>query len=462
MTAASTAAPLPDHDQPAPGARAALILLIAINLFNFIDRNILAAVEPEIRKDFFPAEIDPDTGKERVDPTTGKVVEPEGSRFWMGMLGSAFLVSYILFAPLFGYLANRMSRWVLVAIGVILWSLASGGSGLATTFVILFLTRCLVGIGEAVYGPVAPTMLSDLYPVRRRGAIMAWFYAAIPVGGAIGFTIGSYLEKAFDWRHAFYVVVPPGLFLGLLCFFMPEPRRGQTEASSTDPERQETWSDYLILFRTPSYVLNLAGMTFMTFAIGGLAFWAADYVDEYRHAPPLFGIDPRAAFGLITAATGLAATLLGGWAGDRLRGVVPGSYFFVSGAAMVLACPMLLAVIWTPFPWAWLPLAAFVFLLFFNTGPANTITANVAHPLLRAPAFGLLILISHLLGDVISPPLMGLVTDMVNRAGGTTGQDWAFGMIAFTVLLGGIAWLWGMKYLDRDTELAPTRIGPGA
>lgn len=451
MTAAATPAP-PDRDQPAAGARTALILLIAINLFNFIDRQILAAVEPEIRKDFFPDEPHPETGK---------LVEPEGARFWMGMLSSAFLVSYILFAPLFGYLANRTSRWLLVAIGVVVWSLASGGSGLATTFAILFLTRCLVGIGEAVYGPVAPDMLSDLYPVRRRGAIMAWFYAAIPVGGALGYTLGSYVEKAFDWRHAFYVVVAPGLLLGLVCFLMPEPRRGQTETNLKDPGRKETWSDYLILFRTPSYVLNLAGMTLMTFAIGGLAYWAADYV-QYRQAEPLFGIDPRAAFGLITAVTGLAATLLGGWAGDRLRGVVPGSYFFVSGAAMVLACPMLLLVIWTPFPWAWLPLAAFVFLLFFNTGPANTITANVAHPLLRAPAFGLLILISHLLGDVISPPLMGWVTGAVNRAGGTNGQDWAFGVVAVSVLLGGVAWLWGMRYLDRDTELAPTRIGPAA
>jgi len=468
MTAAANPAPLPDRDQPAAGARTALILLIAINLFNFIDRNILAAVEPEIRKTYFPGEIDPATGKERVDPETGKVVEPEGSRFWMGMLGSAFLVSYIAFAPLFGYLANRTSRWLLVAIGVILWSLASGASGLAATFLILFLTRCLVGIGEAVYGPVAPDMLSDLYPVRRRGAIMAWFYAAIPVGGAIGYAVGDFIVKQVfpndpdGWRWAFYAVVPPGLLLGAVCFWMPEPRRGQVEVNLKDPGRKETWADYLILFRTPSYVLNLAGMTLMTFAIGGLAFWAADYIDEYRKAEPLFGVPPRTAFGLITAVTGLAATLLGGWAGDRLRGVVPGSYFFVSGAAMVLACPMLLLVIWTPFPWAWLPLAAFVFLLFFNTGPANTITANVAHPLLRAPAFGLLILISHLLGDVISPPLMGWVTGAVNRAGGTNGQDWAFGVVAVSVLLGGVAWLWGMRYLDRDTELAPTRIGPAA
>lgn len=446
-------AALPASDQPAPGARSALILLIAINMFNYIDRTVLVAVEPEIRKEFFPGEIDPTTGKEKLDDT-GEPVSPPGARFYMGLLSSAFLVCFMLFAPIFGALANRFGRWLLVAIGLIIWTIASGASGLATTFLILLLTRCLVGIGEAVYGPVAPTMLSDLYPVRRRGAIIAWFYAAIPVGGAIGFLIGPMMARIFDWRHAFYVVVPPGILLAIICFFMPEPRRGQLDGTQ-ESTRQLTWADYAILFRTPSYVLNLIGLTMMTFAIGGMMAWVADYL-TYRKAPELFGMPAREVFGPIVALTGLMGTLLGGWAGDRLRGVVPGAYFFVSGLAMVLAFPMLLLMLWLPFPWAWLPMTLFCFLLFFNTGPANTIVANVTHPLLRAPGFALVILISHALGDIISPPLMGAVTDATKNPG------WAFGVVSLSVLAGGIAWLCGMKYLDRDTELAPTRIGAGA
>jgi MFS family permease len=452
-TGSTSPTPLPAHDAPAPGARSALILLIAINLFNYIDRTILVAVEPEIRKEFFPGEIDPTTNKEKLD-AAGEPLTAPGARFYMGLLSSAFLVCFMLFAPLFGYLANRFGRWHLVAIGLVLWTIASGASGLASTFLILLLTRCFVGIGEAVYGPVAPTMLSDLYPVRRRGAIIAWFYAAIPVGGAIGFLLGPMLARHYDWRHAFYVVVPPGILLAVICFFMPEPKRGQLDGTADQPQRQETWSDYLILFRTPSYVLNLVGLTMMTFAIGGMMAWVADYL-IYRKAPPLFGMPAREVFGPIVALTGLFGTLLGGWAGDRLRGVVPGAYFFVSGLAMVIAFPMLLLMIYLDFPYAWLPMTLFVFLLFFNTGPANAIVANVSHPLLRAPAFALVILISHALGDIISPPLMGAVSDASN-------PNWAFGMVSLSVLIGGIAWLCGMKYLDRDTELAPTRIGAGA
>jgi hypothetical protein len=274
------------------------------------------------------------------------------------------------------------------------------------------------------------------------------------------------LKFTGSWRMAFYLVVPPGLLLGLWCFLMREPRRGQTElhtprslpspsARGEDRERgersRERWSDYLILLKTPSYVLNTLGMTAMTFAMGGLAFWAPGYFEE-RNVQPLLGIPPTTAFGGLTALTGLAATLAGGWAGDWLRPRFPGSYFLVSGAAMVLAFPALLLMIVLPFPLAWGPLVLFVFLLFFNTGPTNTILANVTHPLLRAPGFALNILVIHLLGDASSPALMGAIA-------GVSNLSWAFAFVSIMVLLGGILWLWGTKYLERDTALAPHRLG---
>src|SRR5262249_53718314 len=152
---------------------------------NYIDRQVLAAVVPDIRNDFFGADA-------------------PNARTLLGLLASAFLVSYMVFAPIFGLLAERMSRWLLVGVGVGLWSLASGASGIAGKvlvpgfrddwhllgwvlpggFVILLLTRCLVGVGEGAYGPVAPTMISDLYPIKIRGTKLAWFYLAFPVGSA--------------------------------------------------------------------------------------------------------------------------------------------------------------------------------------------------------------------------------------------------------------------------------------
>ena len=415
-------------DAPVPGARHALTLLVFINLFNYIDRQVLAAVEPEMAKSLFPDG----------HPNEGAL---------MGMLSSAFLVTYMLAAPVFGWMATWMSRWLLIGAGVLIWSLASGASGLATTYLVMFLTRCMVGMGEAVYGPVAPDVISDLYPVKRRGQVLAWFYAAIPFGGAIGYAIGDLIVKQTGrWEYAFYAVVPPGVALAAWCFFMKDPARGHAES------RKQKLSDYLFLLKIPSYTLNTVGMTLMVFAIGGMGFWMPRYLD-WLEVPDFHGIPPKTMFGGLTALTGLAATLLGGWAGDRLRDRFPGSYFLVSGAAMLVAFPLLLLTINLPFPLAWLPLAGFVFCLFFNTGPTNTILANVTSPQLRAPGFAFNILLIHLFGDVVSPPLMGAIKDHADLKA-------AFYAVSVTVLLGGLVWLWGARYLEEDTRLAPTRL-PG-
>src|SRR5262245_4316139 len=144
-----------------PGAGWALALLIGINLFNYIDRQILSATLPKIRLD-----------------ATIMAPDDEWARTKLGALTTAFMVAYMLLSPLFGRLGDKLSRWVLVGVAVILWSLATGGTGLATSYLLLFFARCFVGVGEAAYGPVAPAMLSDLYPVDHRGRIMSWFYMA--------------------------------------------------------------------------------------------------------------------------------------------------------------------------------------------------------------------------------------------------------------------------------------------
>lgn len=429
---------------------ASLLLLIAINLFNYIDRQVLAAVEPEIRR-----ELDAGLLESGAAPLT----EAE-SRSRMGLLSTAFLVTYMLLAPVFGWLADRYSRWKLIGIGVCIWSLASGASGLdwqlgpVAAYWALFATRCFVGVGEGGYGPVAPAMLSDLYPVSRRGQIMSWFYLAIPVGGAIGYAFGEIVMRSMGWRWAFFLVVPPGLLLGALCFFMPDPPRGQMEAAEAGTRRGI--HKYLGLFEIPSFVLNCLGMTAMSFAIGALAFWMPDFLDK-RKVADVAGIGPRTIFGVITAVSGLLATLAGGWAGDKLRKWNSGAYFLVSGIGMFVGFPMIIAFLYTPFPYAWVFVFGAVFCLFFNTGPTNTILANVTHPAVRASGFALNILIIHLFGDAISPPLIGRLTEPPDPANGIYGDEVGFFVIAFVVLVGGIFWVWGSYYLERDTRLAGTR-----
>lgn len=425
-------------DKPLPGARAALILLLAINMFNYIDRQVLAAVLLNIEKTVFP----------------------EGGLHddLLGLLTTAFMATYMLLAPVFGWLADRVSRWVIIGGAVIVWSLASGSSGLApgiaittgllTPFWMLFATRCLVGVGEAAYAPAAPAMLSDYYPQRLRGRIMACFYVALPVGSALGYILGGQIASLTgDWRWAFYAVVPPGLLLGVLCFFRKDPPRGQADASAGSHAHLPKARDYLRLARIPSYVLATLGYTALTFAIGGIGAWLPKYVVGFRQYGDEASVGT--AFGAILVVSGLVGTLLGGWLGDRLNPRFGGAYFFVSGIAMLLGFPLLLAALYTPFPAAWVLIFLACFCLFFNTGPINTILANVTHPAIRASGFALFVLFTHLFGDVISPPIMGVINNL-NQG----NMNPAFLLVSVAVLVSGLFWLWGAWYLKADTERA--------
>ncbi|MDQ6861878.1 MAG: MFS transporter [Verrucomicrobiota bacterium] len=398
-------------------------LLLAINLFNYIDRQVLAAVEPEIRDTFFAPN----------DPNAMAAT---------GVLGTAFLVTYMFSAPALGWLADRFSRWIIIGCAVVLWSLASGGSGLAATFTILLVTRVFVGIGEGGYGPAAPTILADLFPLEKRGRILAIFCAAIPVGSALGYVLGGVVAAHLGWRWAFYLVTPPGLLLGALCFFQRDPRAAQGERPA---KARAGWPEYLELVRTRSYVFNCLAQTAFTFAIGGLGFWVAAYL-RYRGRPDV----EKGYFGLILVVAGLGSTLIGGWVADKLRERYPGSYFLVSGIGMLLAFPFFVAALYIPFPLAWVFMFIAIFFAFLNTGPSNTALANVARPAVRATAFAMNILVIHLLGDAAAFPIIGYI-------GGHTNMNVAFLVVSGMMLLSGLFWIAGMKFLPADTAAVEAR-----
>ena len=422
---------------------ASLLLLMAINLFNYVDRQVLSAVEPDIRRDILHEPV------ETAHPASS--VPRTHAHTRTGILNSAFIVCYMLAAPLFGWLADRMSRWVIVGGAVVVWSLASGASGLASSFTALLVTRLFIGVGEAGYGPAAPTIIADLFPMRRRGTVMAWFYMAIPVGSALGYVLAGMVARFTDnWRWSFYAVVPPGIALGLLCFFMPDPPRGQSDSNSHAPTTAKpSLRDYLHVFQVPSYLLNTVGMAMMTFGIMGITFFMPSYLLD-QHAAH----DPARAkiiYGILILFAGVSATLSGGFIGDWLQERFGGAYFLVSAAAIFLSVGCILMMLFSTFPTAWGWLFGAAFFLFFTTGPANTILANVIHPSMRTTAFALNIFLIYALGAIPASPLMGELRDRYH--------SWrpAFYLVCAAMTFGGFLWVWGARYLASDTERAMRR-----
>jgi predicted MFS family arabinose efflux permease len=255
------------------------------------------------------------------------------------------------------------------------------------------------------------------------------------IGGLVGAHLG--------WRWAFYLVTPPGLLLGLLCFWQRDPRvsAGHLEQKSS----RRSIQDYLNLFRTRSYLLNCIAQTLMTFVVGGLGFWVPAYL-RFRGQSSEIGMP---IFGLITVVAGLVSTLLGGIIADKLRSRFAGSYFWVSGIGMLIACPFFIVALYMPFPSAWIPMFLAIFFLFLNTGPANTVLANVSFPAVRATAFAANIFVIHAFGDVQAFWLLGYI-------GGHTNMHVAFLFVSGIIFLSGLVWLMGVKYLPADTAAVET------
>lgn len=436
--------------------RISLGLLLGINLINYIDRYIIAGVLPLVEKELL--------GPEVKDP-----------KFWMGLLSPAFLITYMVAAPFFGYLGDRTRRWTVVGCGVLFWTVATGMTGLATVYWFLLLMRIMVGLGEAAWGPIAPTIISDMYPVSKRGWVLSWFYIAIPVGSALGFMIGGKMADLFSWHWAFFVVVPPGILLGILAFFRPEPRRGEADGGvpgssgslPAAPKVKLSWSLLGLLARNRSFFFNTSGMTAMTFAIGGMSFWMPTYIlgrmgGQIAAEPSADGTSGTEllshinfTFGAITVVAGIAGTLIGGAISDRLRSKVRGAYFAFSGVSMILAFPFFILTLIVPFPWAWACMGIALFLIFLSTGPTNAIIANVIPASVRSTAFALNIFIIHALGDAISPPIMGFIADR-------STMNISFSVVGMTILLGGVLWILGARFLDADTKIATTGVMPGS
>lgn len=424
MQAPPAAAPVPDPAARArDGARLAVTILTAMNLLNYVDRYVPAAV-----KGLFQADLG------LTDTQTSLPI-------------SAFVIVYMIASPVFGSLADRWPRKLVIAAGVALWSAATAAAAFATGFLTFLIARALVGVGEAAYATIAPALLSDFFPPSKRNRVLTLFYVAIPVGAALGFALGGWIGATHGWRTAFLVCGAPGILLAGLVLLVKDPGRGTFDADAAEPPRP--WviaiSD---LLANRTYVAAVAGYTAVTFANGIMADWYAEYLRRR-------GMDVSEAasvMGIVVVVAGLAGTAFGGWFGERLTGRTRQPYFAMCAITMIagtlFAIPAVL-VADTRIAIACAGLSQ-LFLWSYN-GPINAILVNCVPSALRVRAFAVSIFTIHAFGDAISPPIAGAISEATGSL--TTA------MLLVPIAAGLAAFLWFRAW--RRLPESGTAAAPG-
>ena len=406
----------------------ALAVLTGINLLNYLDRWIVAALAESMKHS-----------------------ELRLSDAQLGSLMTGFLVVYTATAPLFGSLGDTRARPRLLGLGVAIWSVATALAGFARSFAALFLARAAVGIGEAAYGTISPALLADYYPRERRGRVLAVFFAAIPIGSALGYIVGGLADRYLGWRSAFFVAGIPGLVLAALVLRLYDPPRGAQDGDALPPAplarvTPAARAAYAVLLRNRPYVLTVLGYAAYTFAIGALAFWTPSFLERTRGIPKAHA---TVQFGAIVVATGFIGTYGGGWLGDRLLRRSRQAYLWLSGVVTLVAAPLTLVALTAATPAVyWTAIVAAELCLFASTGPINSTIVNVVDPRIRATAVAASIFTIHVLGDVPSPSLVGLISDAR-----TLGE--AMLIIPAAVLAGGVIWTYAAWHGSRH-ELTAT------
>ena len=371
-------------------ARYLLAVMVGINFLNYLDRWVASAAAPLIQSEFALSD------------------------FEVGLLGTAFLLVYAVAALPFGFWADRGVRKRIIGIGVTIWSLATVLSGFAGSYVQLFLSRAVLGVGEASYYPAGTSLMSDYFPKETRGRAMSIWGAGTAFGIAVGFAGGGIVAEKFGWRYAFFFTALPGLVFAVLAFTMREPLRGAAErlGPRIEEARHATLRAFLNLLRIPTLRWTILSQTVLYFVLASNAFWlptvlARRFDMSVGKAGTLSGV--------VIVLGGLIGTLGGGWLADRWARKSPNGHVKVGMIGFLIASATICVAILAPYaiflPFFFITVVA----MYMHSGPFTAIGQNVVSPTLRASSVTLLLFVSHVFGDSYSTAAVGALSDALGR-----------------------------------------------
>jgi len=373
-----------------------LIFLTGINLLNYMDRYVTAAVLEPMGRDLVLSDAQ------------------------LGWIQPVFIYTYMLAAPVFGTVADRRHRPRLIAAGIALWSLATAGAAFVSGFGGLLVARALVGVGEAAYAALGPALLSDCYPENERARSFTWFYMAIPVGSALGYGLGGLAAQAWGWRAAFLIAGLPGLVLAVRMARLPDPPRGAMDTMEDRFGGASFPAKLKALFTNRIWVACTLSYTAYTFAMGALSTWAPTLLQRVH------GVGAGRAgivFGGLAVVTGIAGTFAGGILTSRLQRRWRDAGVWIAGTTLLAAVPVVAWALRAPTPgWAYASFFLGMLLLFCNTSPVNALTVSCIPGSIRATGVAVNVFLIHLLGDALSPEWVGYRSAGFAEAGMERGE----------------------------------------
>ncbi|MEZ4588198.1 MAG: MFS transporter [Gemmatimonadales bacterium] len=367
------------------------VLLCALNLLNYIDRQAVTGLLEPIRKDLGATDAQ------------------------MGLVGSAFLLTYTLLPPIFGWLGDRMKRTRLLATSAAAWCLATAASGLVRSVGQLALARGTVGLGEASYMANTPGIISDLYPASRRGRMLSIFYSAAPIGAALGVAIAGFIAGSLGWRAACFIVGLPGLLLVAALYRSADPVRGAMDAAPTATGPGTIAEILRALAGNPVFILLTLGIAGQVFLQNAVEYWLPTILQRDKAIPIA---EANATYGAMVFIAGVVGPLLGALVGDWLRRRTPRGYFLVAaGAVLGAVVPLAILVVSA----GRVPIFASVLVeALFGNAAVGLVMAMAMEQVgaeIRSSAAAVLLTSMHLLGDFISWPLVGAMSTMMERGG---------------------------------------------
>jgi MFS family permease len=400
----------------------------------------------------------------------------------IGYIASAFLVVYTLSTLPLGILADRTKRKNVVAICVAIWSLATALTALATNFITLFLSRMVLGIGEAGYFPAGTALMSDYFSRAKRSRIMSWWSVGQLIGILVGFVIGGVLAGIGKWRLAFIFTGIPGLLLAFLAWKLREPRRNEADeeeialypytlgnvAEIEEPHQAiqvtpNVLSQLGVLLRIKTLVVLIIMQVFAFFVLGVNVV----YLPTFLQQQDTFGLSSGLAglfSGVVIVLAGLAGTVVGGYMADWLNRRHQGARVLVCGIGFLLSAPAFaLAITTHSFIIFTIFFILTAFLLTIYTGPSTAATQDVAPAVLRASAVAITLLIAHLLGDAFAPTLVGTLARVFDPTHGQhfalnmAGQDLAQALLVTCVpalIVAGLVGIFGARWMKGDVAAA--------